>query len=514
MNVNEQAKINVEITPQAPLNVTIGECAKMDCERALNYIKSGSAEIEQAVQEGIEDFNENAVSKTGDFNTNAVNKTNAFNQNAEEKQALIDEAAAEAKEWAIGSPEEPEEGSAKYWANQALSELSTLESDVSAIQAVIPAQASATNQLADKSFVNSSIATNTAYFIGTFNSVAELEAYSGTLTNNDYAFVQTTDTAGNTLYDRYKWNGSEWLFEYELNNSSFTAAQWAAINSGATAQKLANYVTTNTAQNISAQKEFRGGIKINNTGSATYGILNQLSNGKIDWYCVGSDGNWSQNYIEMNPSYETVVRGATNVQLLGTTPATTNQSPTEDTTTSKQIDTVGARNTKINSVLQGLMPSGVILPFGGSSAPTGFLICDGSAVSRTDYADLFDVIGTTYGSGDGSTTFNLPNLSSGVLPSSSTVDVVGNGNALGIVDDISTEAKQHNALVVGQGSGFSNAKVPFSAFNLNAPLAIGSTSTGSQFGTNDKALGVSTLPEWSGLTGSITGVSVNYIIKV
>ena len=341
-----------------------------------------------------------------------------------------------------------------------------------------------------------------------------MEAYSGTLTNNDYAFVQTTDTAGNTLYDRYKWNGSEWLFEYELNNSSFTAAQWAAINSGATAQKLANYVTTNTAQNISAQKEFRGGIKINNTGSATYGILNQLSNGKIDWYCVGSDGNWSQNYIEMNPSYETVVRGATNVQLLGTTPATTNQSPTEDTTTSKQIDTVGARNTKINSVLQGLMPSGVILPFGGSSAPTGFLICDGSAVSRTDYANLFDVIGTTYGSGDGSTTFNLPNLSSGVLPSSSTVDVVGNGNALGIVDDISTEAKQHNALVVGQGSGFSNAKVPFSAFNLNAPLAIGSTSTGSQFGTNDKALGVSTLPEWSGLTGSITGVSVNYIIKV
>jgi len=45
-----------------------------------------------------------------------------------------------------------------------------------------------------------------------------------------------------------------------------------------------------------------------------------------------------------------------------------------------------------------------------SSYPTGFLACDGSAVSRTSYADLFALIGTTYGSGDGSTTFNLPNL--------------------------------------------------------------------------------------------------------
>lgn len=84
-------------------------------------------------------------------------------------------------------------------------------------------------------FVNSSVATNTANFVGTFNSVAELEAYSGTVTNNDYAFVISTDSAGNTVYNRYKYNGSEWVFEYTLNNSSFTAAQWATIQSGLTA---------------------------------------------------------------------------------------------------------------------------------------------------------------------------------------------------------------------------------------------------------------------------------------
>lgn len=55
-----------------------------------------------------------------------------------------------------------------------------------------------------------------------------------------------------------------------------------------------------------------------------------------------------------------------------------------------------------------LVPSGTVFHFAGSAAPTGWLICDGSAVSRTTYATLFTAIGTTYGSGDGSTTFNLP----------------------------------------------------------------------------------------------------------
>lgn len=55
-------------------------------------------------------------------------------------------------------------------------------------------------------------------------------------------------------------------------------------------------------------------------------------------------------------------------------------------------------------------PVGVIQQYAGSTAPTGYLMCDGSAISRTDYADLFAVIGTTYGTGDGQSTFNLPNI--------------------------------------------------------------------------------------------------------
>lgn len=55
-------------------------------------------------------------------------------------------------------------------------------------------------------------------------------------------------------------------------------------------------------------------------------------------------------------------------------------------------------------------PAGIIAPFAGTVIPAGWLLCDGSAIPRTDYADLFNAIGTTYGAGDGSTTFNLPNL--------------------------------------------------------------------------------------------------------
>lgn len=58
-----------------------------------------------------------------------------------------------------------------------------------------------------------------------------------------------------------------------------------------------------------------------------------------------------------------------------------------------------------------LIPSGTIFSYGGSSAPNGYILCDGRAVSRTTYSELYGVIGTRYGSGDGSTTFNIPDLS-------------------------------------------------------------------------------------------------------
>lgn len=69
-----------------------------------------------------------------------------------------------------------------------------------------------------------------------------------------------------------------------------------------------------------------------------------------------------------------------------------------------------ANKSDISHTHADVSPAGMVSQFAGSSAPTGWLLCDGTAVSRTTYSSLFTAIGTTYGAGDGSTTFNLPNL--------------------------------------------------------------------------------------------------------
>lgn len=69
------------------------------------------------------------------------------------------------------------------------------------------------------------------------------------------------------------------------------------------------------------------------------------------------------------------------------------------------MDNTGTLSTATENTF---MPAGVVLPYAGTSLPSGYLFCDGSAVSRTTYAGLFAAIGTTAGNGDGTTTFNLP----------------------------------------------------------------------------------------------------------
>lgn len=67
-------------------------------------------------------------------------------------------------------------------------------------------------------------------------------------------------------------------------------------------------------------------------------------------------------------------------------------------------------NPASTAFVQNAVPAGVVLPYAGPVPPAGWLLCDGSNVSRTTYAKLFAAVGTTYGVGDGSTTFKLPDL--------------------------------------------------------------------------------------------------------
>ncbi|QRY40842.1 tail fiber protein [Microbacterium hominis] len=75
-------------------------------------------------------------------------------------------------------------------------------------------------------------------------------------------------------------------------------------------------------------------------------------------------------------------------------------------------DAIETLKRRLGLVEKRLAPAGLVSPFAGAtgSVPSGWLLADGSAISRTDFSDLFAVVGTTYGTGNGTTTFNLPNL--------------------------------------------------------------------------------------------------------
>ena len=122
----------------------------------------------------------------------------------------------------------------------------------------------------------------------------------------------------------------------------------------------------------------------------------------------------------------------------------------------------------------GLAPAGVVLPFAGSTAPTGWLLCFGQAVSRTTYAALFTALGTAYGVGDGSTTFALPDLR-GRIPGGK--DNMGCSAA----SRLTTAGSGVDGVTLGASGGaqthtLTNAQLPTSAIGTGGTtIARGST---------------------------------------
>jgi microcystin-dependent protein len=107
--------------------------------------------------------------------------------------------------------------------------------------------------------------------------------------------------------------------------------------------------------------------------------------------------------------------------------------------------------------------TGTILPWSTITPPSGFLECDGTAVSRSTYAALFAVVGTTYGVGDGSTTFNVPNLSDNVAVGKS------NNKALGTTGGANTVTPTGNVAGSTANATLSTAQLASHGHGLEGP---------------------------------------------
>ena len=127
-------------------------------------------------------------------------------------------------------------------------------------------------------------------------------------------------------------------------------------------------------------------------------------------------------------------------------------------------------------MLDNVAPPGVVLPFAGSAAPSGWLLCDGSAISRTTYAALFSAIGTTYGTGDGSTTFNVPDMRGRVA--------VGKDNMGGTAASrMTTAGSGVDGLTLGANGGaqthtLTTAQIPAHTHNTGTTISGRNTSAG------------------------------------
>ncbi len=170
-----------------------------------------------------------------------------------------------------------------------------------------------------------------------------------------------------------------------------------------------------------------------------------------------------------------------------------------------------------------IIPPGAAMDFYGSSAPTGWLFCDGSAVSRTTYAALFTAIGTTYGSGNGSTTFNVPDrrhrvsigAGAGARDGESGSGVISGGTAL-------------STLSIGEWGGSSEVTLtadqsglPEHAHEISLASASGGGGSGTNPAGNDTATGTTGSTALQGgddaadaHTNEMTYLVCNVIIKV
>jgi microcystin-dependent protein len=161
-----------------------------------------------------------------------------------------------------------------------------------------------------------------------------------------------------------------------------------------------------------------------------------------------------------------------------------------------------------------VMPSGAMLQWPTATAPTGFLLCTGAAVSRTIYAALFAVIGTTFGAGDGTTTFNLPNFDNRFAVGAGDLYTVG---ATGGSKDAVVVSHTHTATVTDPGHTHTITSYDENNVGSNNSAGVDSNGSVTPPTTNSSVTGITVSNSTTGESGTNANLppylSVYFIIK-
>jgi microcystin-dependent protein len=224
----------------------------------------------------------------------------------------------------------------------------------------------------------------------------------------------------------------------------------------------------------------------------------------------GSVGNFTVNGNETVTGNETIT-GTLNVT--GATSLTTGSISGVMTAPTAAAGTNTTQIATTAFVLTNGAPTGGLIMWGTGTAPSGWLLCAGAAVSRTTYAALFAVIGTTFGVGDGSTTFNLPNYTNR-MPYGTTVAATG-GSADAVV-----VSHTHTASTIATDSGHthsSNANGAPNGGGAGSAMTVSGNSPGYATTTGNANITASTTVNSAGVSGTNANLppylGINFIIK-
>ena len=340
----------------------------------------------------------------------------------------------------------------------------------------------------------------------------------GQTTNNNLGYLLEQSVAG--------------VITITMTDANYTLSNYNGVVDESRNQVLVMSGTLTATRNVIAplvEKTYI--VKNSTTGSQSIQIIGSsglgvtIPNGITAYvYCDGTNfynaisgsvGNFTVNGNLAVTGNETVTG------TLGVTGATSLTTGTISGIVTAPTATAGTNTTQIATtafVLANGVPTGGLVMWPTGTAPSGFLLCTGTAVSRTTYASLFAIVGTTFGVGDGSTTFNLPNYTNR-MPYGTTVGATG-GTADAVVVSHnhsftgSALGSHDHTMLFHQTSKSNNAtpymlSSPINGENLQGDLTL--TSSSSSAGTPSGSIST------EGVSGTNANLppylGINFIIK-